>query len=61
MRLRFRLLPADDRFFALFNQSAMNTFECARRLSDMVNDFDDLEANGSKITVRTVVWGQDTA
>ena len=44
MRLRFRLLPADDRFFALFNQSAMNTFECARRLSDMVNDFDDLEA-----------------
>jgi uncharacterized protein Yka (UPF0111/DUF47 family) len=44
VRLRFRLLPSDDRFFVLFNQSAMNTAECARRLSDMVNDFDDLDA-----------------
>src|SRR5438552_9710652 len=44
VRLRFRLLPSDDRFFALFNQSAMNTAECARRLSNMVNDFEDLEA-----------------
>ena len=44
MRLRFRLLPSDDRFFALFNQSAMNTAECARRLSDMVKDFEDLDA-----------------
>ena len=43
MRLRFRLLPSDDRFFALFNQSAMNTAECARRLSDMVKDFEDLD------------------
>ena len=44
MRLRFRLLPSDDRFFALFNQSAMNVAECARRLGDMVSDFEDLEA-----------------
>ena len=44
MRLRFRLLPSDDRFFALFNQAAMNTADCARRLGDMVNDFDDLDA-----------------
>jgi uncharacterized protein len=44
VRLRFRLLPSDDRFFALFNQSAMNTAECARRLSDMVKDFEDLDA-----------------
>jgi len=43
VRLRFRLLPSDDRFFALFNQSAMNTAECARRLSDMVKDFEDLD------------------
>jgi uncharacterized protein len=43
VRFRFRLLPSDDRFFALFNQAAMNTAECARRLSDMVNDFQDLE------------------
>jgi predicted phosphate transport protein (TIGR00153 family) len=44
VRFRFRLLPSDDRFFALFNQAAMNTAECARRLSDMVNDFEDLSA-----------------
>jgi predicted phosphate transport protein (TIGR00153 family) len=44
VRLRFRLLPSDDRFFALFNQAAMNTAECARRLYNMVNDFEDLSA-----------------
>jgi predicted phosphate transport protein (TIGR00153 family) len=43
MRLRFRLLPADERFFALFNQSAMNVAECARRLREMINDFEHSE------------------
>jgi predicted phosphate transport protein (TIGR00153 family) len=43
VRLRFRLLPSDERFFALFNQAAMNAAECARRLGDMITDFEDLE------------------
>ena len=39
MRLRFRMVPSDQRFFALFNQSTMNVSECARTLRDMVDQF----------------------
>jgi predicted phosphate transport protein (TIGR00153 family) len=42
--MRFRLLPSDDRFFTLFSQSAMNAAECARRLRDIVNEFEDTDA-----------------
>ena len=42
--MRFRLIPSDDRFFAIFNESAMNAAECARRLRDMVVDFSDVDA-----------------
>jgi predicted phosphate transport protein (TIGR00153 family) len=41
--VRFRLIPSDDRFFALFNESAMNAAECARRLRDIIVDFSDIE------------------
>jgi len=34
--VRFRLLPTDDRFFALFNDAAANAAECARRLRDVI-------------------------
>jgi uncharacterized protein Yka (UPF0111/DUF47 family) len=34
--MRFRLVPSDDRFFDLFNDSARNAEECARRLVDVV-------------------------
>ena len=36
--VRFRLLPTDDHFFALFNDAATNAAECARRLRDLVED-----------------------
>jgi predicted phosphate transport protein (TIGR00153 family) len=36
--LRFRLIPTDDAFFALFNDSAANVAECAHRLRDMLTD-----------------------
>ncbi|MEY2456138.1 MAG: uncharacterized protein QOK06_1232, partial [Acidimicrobiaceae bacterium] len=36
--MRFRLLPTDDRFFALFDEVAANAVECARRLRDLVAD-----------------------
>jgi uncharacterized protein len=44
MKFRFKLVPSDDRFFALFNQSTLNVAECARRLRDLVNEFVDVEA-----------------
>jgi uncharacterized protein len=44
VRFRFRLFPEDERFFVLFNQSAMNVADCTRHLSDMVNNFEDLTA-----------------
>src|SRR5262245_35238807 len=36
--MRFRLLPTDDTFFALFDDSAANVAECARRLRDVLAD-----------------------
>jgi predicted phosphate transport protein (TIGR00153 family) len=36
--MRFRLVPTDDRFFDLFNESARNVEECARRLREYVLD-----------------------
>ena len=36
--MRFRLIPSDDAFFGLFNDSAGNVAECARRLRDLLSD-----------------------
>jgi predicted phosphate transport protein (TIGR00153 family) len=36
--MRFRLVPSDDAFFGLFNESAANVAECARRLRDLLSD-----------------------
>jgi predicted phosphate transport protein (TIGR00153 family) len=36
--VRFRLLPTDDKFFALFDDAAGNASECARHLRDVVAD-----------------------
>src|SRR6266545_4472842 len=36
--MRFRLIPTDDAFFGLFNDSAANVAECARRLHDLLED-----------------------
>ena len=36
--MRFRLVPTDDRFFDLFNESARNAQDCADRLLDLVRD-----------------------
>src|SRR4051812_40774203 len=39
--VRFRLLPTDDRFFALFNDAAHNVAECARRLRELLDGAED--------------------
>jgi uncharacterized protein len=36
--MRFRLVPSDDAFFGLFNESAANVADCARRLRDLLSD-----------------------
>jgi predicted phosphate transport protein (TIGR00153 family) len=43
--MRFRLIPTDDAFFTLFDQSAANVAECARRLRDMLADPTDSAAH----------------
>jgi predicted phosphate transport protein (TIGR00153 family) len=41
--MRFRLVPTDDRFFSLFNESAQNVELCAQRLLDLVRTPDSEE------------------
>ena len=36
--MRFRLIPSDDTFFALFDESAANVADCALRLRDLLAD-----------------------
>ncbi|MCU1485692.1 MAG: phosphate transport regulator [Actinomycetia bacterium] len=35
--MRFRLVPSDDRFFDLFNDSARNAEDCARHLVEVIS------------------------
>jgi uncharacterized protein len=43
--VRFRLIPTDDAFFAMFDDSAANVAECAHRLRDLLTDPTDPEAH----------------
>ncbi|HEX6596543.1 MAG TPA: DUF47 family protein [Acidimicrobiales bacterium] len=40
--MRFRLVPTDDKFFELFDQSADNVARCARVLQKLLSDFGGL-------------------
>jgi predicted phosphate transport protein (TIGR00153 family) len=66
--VRFRLIPTDDAFFGLFNDSAENVADCARRLRDLLSDPTDAslhekvaecEHRGDEI-VRTIVQRLNT-
>ena len=39
--MRFRLIPRDDGFYALFNEAAENVAECARRFRSLLDRFAD--------------------
>lgn len=60
--MRFRLLPTDDKFFALFEEAAANAAECARRLRAVIANggddghegIKDCERRGDEIT-RTIL------
>jgi predicted phosphate transport protein (TIGR00153 family) len=43
-RVRFRLLPTDEKFFELFNDAAANAAQCARLLRDAISN-DDTSAH----------------
>ena len=47
--MRFRLVPTDDRFFAMFDASAANAAECSRRLQDLVTDFRDVAHKHTRV------------
>jgi uncharacterized protein len=65
--VRFRLLPTDDRFFALFNDAAANVAECARRLRDLLDGADgglqavvDCERRGDEL-IREILTRLNTS
>ena len=47
--MRFRLLPTDDRFFELFNESAANAAECARQLRELISDAGGTASNSGVV------------
>lgn len=55
--VRFRLIPRDERFFELFDESAANVEACARRIRQLLDDPSDAatvaseyEATGERLT-----------
>jgi hypothetical protein len=46
---RLRLVPNDDRFFALFDQSAENVRDCSRELMKLTASFSDLDEHFDRI------------
>ena len=49
MPFRFRLVPSDDEFFRLFEQSATNAVECAHRLRQLLDDMAHLDAGHGRV------------
>jgi predicted phosphate transport protein (TIGR00153 family) len=47
--MRFKLIPTNDVFFAMFIEAAGNAAECARRLRVLLDDLGDLEAGHSRV------------
>lgn len=47
---RFQILPVEDRFFDLFEQHAHTVRQAADRLSDLVENFTDVEGKVAQLT-----------
>ncbi len=47
--MRFKLVPTDDTFFDLFNSAAENVADTARRLQELLNNFDDIEGRARRV------------
>jgi predicted phosphate transport protein (TIGR00153 family) len=48
--VRFPFIPREERFFDLFEASAQNVVEAARRLKDMVDNWKNVEGSVAEIT-----------
>ena len=49
MKLSLSFLPKENRFFFLLHQSTMNIHDVARRLQDLLNNFENVEARVREI------------
>jgi predicted phosphate transport protein (TIGR00153 family) len=49
MALRFRLVPVDEEFFRLFSESARNVAETARRLTELIENPNDIDEHHSRV------------
>ena len=49
MKLSLSFLPKENRFFFLLHQSTMNIQDVARRLQDLLNNFENVEARVQEI------------
>jgi predicted phosphate transport protein (TIGR00153 family) len=47
--MRFRLIPTDDQFFVLFNDSAANAADCSRRLREVLTEGGDRAVGHAKV------------
>ena len=47
--MRFRLVPTDEGFYALFDEAAENVAETARRLRGMLTDFSGVEEKRDRV------------
>ncbi|HJO81939.1 MAG: DUF47 family protein [SAR202 cluster bacterium] len=52
MKFSLSFLPKEDKFFFLLHQSATNIQDVARRLKDLTQDFDNVEAKVAEIKDR---------
>ena len=48
-RLRFRLIPKDERFFELFVKQARQIEGAAQLLSDLLNNYEDVQAKAARL------------
>jgi len=56
--MRFKLVPTDDKFFDLFNDSVANAHDASLRLQELVQDFTDV-ATKHEAVVRCEQKGDD--
>lgn len=47
--MRFKLVPTDDKFFDLFSAAAENVADSARRLKELLENFDDIDGGHRRI------------
>ena len=55
-KTKLSFLPKENSFFFLLHQSAMNIGQVARRMQDLLDDFDNVEAKVQEIKDLEDLW-----